>query len=84
MVKNPPANAGDMRDASSFPGLGRFPRGGHGNPVQYSYLENSMDRGTWWATVHGLQKVGHNWVTECTHTHTHTHTEDEPGLMRKF
>ena len=80
MVKNPPASAGDMRDTSSIPGLGRFPRGGHGNTFQYSYLENSMGRGTWWATVHGLQKVEHNWVTECTHTHT----EDEPGLMREF
>ena len=48
-VKNPPANAGDL---GSTLGLGRSPRGGHGNPLQYSYLENPMDRGTWWATVH--------------------------------
>ena len=47
MVKNPPANAGDMRDAGSIPGLGKFPGGGHGNPLQYSCLENPMDRGAW-------------------------------------
>ena len=51
MVKNPPANAGD---AVSIPGLGRFPGGGHGNPLQYSCLENLMDRGAWWATDHGV------------------------------
>ena len=52
-VKNPHANAGD---AGSIPGLGRSPGGGHGNPLQYSYLENPMDRGAWWATVHGVPK----------------------------
>ena len=56
MVKNPPANAGDVRDAGSMPGLGRSPGGGHGNPLQYSCLENPMDRGAWWATVHGVAK----------------------------
>jgi len=45
LVKNPPANAGDIRDKGSVPGLGRSPGGGHGNPLQYSHLENSMDRG---------------------------------------
>ena len=54
MVKNPSANAGDIRDAGSVPGLGRSPGGGHGNPLQYSYLENSMDRRVWLATVHGV------------------------------
>ena len=53
MVKNPPANAGD---ASLNPGLGRQPGGGNGHPLQYSCLENAMDRGTWWATVHGVAK----------------------------
>ena len=48
-IKNPPANAGDVRDASSIPGSERSPGGGHGNPLQYSYLENLMDRGAWWA-----------------------------------
>ena len=52
VVKNPPANVGDIRDAGSIPGSGRSPEGGHGNPFQYSCLENSMDRGAWWATVH--------------------------------
>ena len=51
MVKNPFANAGDV---SSIPGLGRSP--GEGNGLQYSCLENSMDRGAWWATVHGVAK----------------------------
>ena len=51
MVMNPPANAGDVRDVVSVPGLGRSPGGGHGNPLQYSYLENPMDRGAWQATV---------------------------------
>ena len=56
MVKNLPANAGDVRDVGSIPGLGRSPGGGHGNPLQYSCLENPMDRGAWWATVHGVAK----------------------------
>ena len=56
VVKNPPANAGDVRDTGSIPGLGRYPGGGHGNPLQYSCLENPMDRGAWWATVHGVTK----------------------------
>ena len=54
MVKNPPANAGNLRDAGSIPGSGRSPGEGHGNPLQYSGLENPMDRGAWWATVHGV------------------------------
>ena len=56
VVKNPPANAGDIRDAGSIPGSGRFPGGGHGNPLQYSCLENPMDRGAWGATVDGVAK----------------------------
>ena len=52
MVKNPPANAGDIRDVGFIPRLGRSPREGHGNPPQYSCLENAMDRGACWATVH--------------------------------
>ena len=55
-VKNPPANAGDTGDAGSIPGLGRSPAGGNGNPLQYSCWENSMDRGVWRATVHGVTK----------------------------
>ena len=56
VVRNPLANAGDIRDKSSIPGLGRSPGGGHGNPFQYSWLENSMDRGAWETTVHGVTK----------------------------
>ena len=52
VVKHPPANAGDIRDMGSIPGLGRSPGGRYDNPLQYSCLENSMDRGTWQATVH--------------------------------
>ena len=47
-------------DPSSTPGLGRSPGEGNGNPLQYSYLGNPMDRGAWWATVHGVTKSGHN------------------------
>ena len=54
LVKNPPPNAGDVRDTGSIPGLGRSPGGGHGNPLQYFYLENPMDRGAWQTTVHGV------------------------------
>jgi len=54
VVKNPPANAGDLRDSGSTPGSGRSPGGGHRNPLQYSCLENPMDRGAWRATVHSV------------------------------
>ena len=56
MVKNPPDNAGEKRDMGWIPRLGKFPRRGHGNPLQYSRLENPMDRGAWQATVHGVAK----------------------------
>ena len=52
VVKFLPANAGDIRDVGSIPGWGGSPGGGHGNLLQYSCLENPMDRGAWWATVH--------------------------------
>ena len=52
MVKNPPANAGDTEDTDLVPGLGRSPGEGNSSPVQYSCLENPMDRGDWRATVH--------------------------------
>ena len=55
-VKNPPANAGDIRDMGSFPGWGRSPGVGNGNPLQYSWLENPMDRAAWWAAVHRMVK----------------------------
>ena len=56
MVKYPPANAGGSRDAVLITGLGRPPEGGHGNPLLYSCLENSMNRGAWQATVHRVTK----------------------------
>ena len=56
VVKNPPTNAGDIRDADSVPALRKSPRGGHGNPLQYSCLEYPIDRGAWQATVHGVTK----------------------------
>ena len=60
VVKNIPANAGGARDAKDLGlilGLGRSPGEGHGNPLQYSCLENPMDRGAWQATVHGVTKI---------------------------
>ena len=56
VIKNSPANAGDITDMGSNPGLGRSPGGGHGNPLQYSCLENPTDRGALRATVHGVAK----------------------------
>ena len=55
-IKNPSASVGDARDASSIPELGRSPGIGNGNPLQYSCLENSMDRVRWWSIVHGATK----------------------------
>ena len=54
VVKNLHANAGDIKDVGSIPGLGRYPGEGNGNPLQCSGLENPMDRGSWWATVHEI------------------------------
>ena len=56
VVKNLSANAGYIKDMGSFPGWGRSPGGGHGNPLRDSCLENPMDRGAWWAIVHGVTK----------------------------
>ena len=71
VVKNPPAYAGDERDADSTPRSGRSPGRGNGNPLQYSLLENLMDRGVWRATVHDVTKSQtrlSNWAHTCTHT----------------
>ena len=69
MIKNPPANAGDIKDVCSIPGLGRSPGGRYGNPLQHSCLANPMDRGDWWATVHTvaksqtqLKRLIHTWL----------------------
>ena len=56
IIKNPPVSAGDSGDTVSIPGLGRSCGEGNGNPLQYSCLENPMDRGAWWATVHRVAK----------------------------
>ena len=65
VVKNPPANAGDIRNVGSIPGSGRCPEEGNDNPLQYSCLENPMGRGAWKATQSmGSQRVGHDLVTK--------------------
>ena len=63
VVKNLPANAGDIRDADSIPGSGRSPIGGNSNPLQYSCLENPMDRGAWRATVYRVTK-SQTWLKQ--------------------
>ena len=63
MVKNLPANAGEVRDIGSFPGSGRSPGGGNGNPLQYSCLENPMDREVWQDTVHGVTESDMTEIT---------------------
>ena len=83
MVKNPPANAGDAIDVGSIPGSGRSPEEGSGNPLQYSCLENPMDRGVWQATYSSwghkeLDMTEHTHIH--THTHTHTHTQTPPQV----
>ena len=64
VVKDPPANAGDIRDASSIPGSGRSPGGGHDNLLQYSCLENPMDRRAWWAIVHWVAKPNEYFIAQ--------------------
>ena len=78
-VKNLTANAGNSGDAGSIPGLGRSPGGGNGNPLQYSCLENSIDRGAWQATVHGVTKS--RWSPQsmgckCTMNYSVSNTEE--------
>jgi len=65
---NPPVNAGDVRDVGSIPGLRRFLGGGHSNPIQYSCLENPMDRRAWWATVHRVTKSW-TWLKQLGRQH---------------
>ena len=62
-IKNLPADVGDVRDTGSINASGRSPGGGHGNSVQYSCLENPMDRGAWWATVQSLKESDMTEVT---------------------
>ena len=77
VVKNPPANAEDVRDAGSIPGLGRSLGGGHGNPLQFSCLENPMDRGAWEAIVHRITK---NW-TRLKWLSMHAYTKHKSKLL---
>ena len=76
MVKNLLANAGDVRGMSSIPGLGRSPGVGSGNRLQYSCLENPVERGAWWATVHGVAKSR-------TRLKQHTHPPQENCRERR-
>ena len=79
MVKNPPANAGGIRDTGLMPGSGRSPGEGHGNPLQYSCLEKPMDRGAWQATVCGVAGLD---MTERLSMHACTHTHNQAVEMR--
>ena len=79
MVKNPPANAVDIRKAGSVPGSGRFPGAGHGNPLQYSCLENTVGRGTWQATSHRVVN-SQTQLRDLALTHTHTHASSMSKL----
>ena len=80
MVKNLPAKAEEKTDAGLIPGPGRSPGEGHGNPLQYSCLENPMDRGAWWATVHRVAKS--QMLLKLLSTYalsTHTHADTDTG-----
>ena len=82
VVKNLPANAGDSDNASSIPGSGRSPGGGNGNPLQYSCLENPMDRGAWKAAVHGVAK---SWTQLSNRAQTHCiHTVQKNNNKKKY
>ena len=74
MVKNRPANTGDVRDLGLIPGLGRSPRGGNGSPLQYSCLENPVDRGAWWATAPRVAESDTTGAT--THVPRRVNTEN--------
>ena len=74
VVKNLLVSTGGAKDVDSIPGLGRYPGEGTGNLLQYSCLENPIDREACWATVHGVQRTCLSDMPGWTHTHTHTHT----------
>ena len=73
VVKNSPAKQGEARDMGSIPGSGRSPKGGHGNPLQCSCLENPMNTGAWQATVHRIRNSRTQLKQLGTHTRTHTY-----------
>ena len=84
MVKNLPTNpgdTGDARDTGSIPGSGKSSGVENGNPFQYFCQENSMDRGSWWFTIHGVTKEPDKIEYAYTHTHTHTHCALEALTM---
>ena len=83
VVKNLPTNAGYLRDMDLIPGSGRHPKEGHGNPLQYSCLENPMDRGAWRLQFMGSQRVRHNW-SDLAHTHTFLQIRDWHTFIRWF
>ena len=82
--KEPPAETEDVRDLGSTPGSGQSPGGKHGNAVQYSCLENPMDRGAWRATVRGAAKRWTQLKQPSTHAHTHSPFGTEAGLCVEF
>ena len=71
VVKNLPVNEGDARDTGSIPGSGRYPGEGKGSPLQHFCLENSMERGAWWATVSGVSR---SWTRQSEHVSVNMHT----------
>ena len=80
-LKNPPDKAEDATDAGLIPGWGRSPGGGNGNSLQHSCLENSMDRGAWWATVHGAVK---SQTQMSTHSTQHKSNKDKDMFQRRL
>ena len=76
-------SACSMGDLGSIPGLGRSPGGGYGNPLQYFYLENSMKRGAWWATVYRIAKSRTRLKRLNMHTHTHTPSDKSSHFIIK-
>ena len=72
VVKNPPANPGDAGEVASVSRLGRSPGEGNGNPLHYSHLGNPMDRGAWWATLHGVAR-SQTWLSDGAHMHYYEH-----------
>ena len=78
VVKNLPANAGDARDSGLIPGLGKSPRGGNGNPLQYSSRDNPSRR-TWWATIHGVAES--DMIEQLSmHTYIHNSCTEHTGI----
>ena len=80
VVKNPPVSAGDTEDASSVLGSGRSPGGGQGRSLQYSCLDNSVDRRAWCATVHRVAN-SQTWLRDCAHTYTCINKGDKRQLL---